>query len=269
VVLTGTPNPVFLDNPVAYSVTVTGTSSVTNPNPPTGTVTFMDGNYTLGTATLVSGVASITATPWKNVGTHNIVAEYSGDGSYSPASSNVVAEVVEDFSIAVPNPASAALYPGATGTFVIPFSPVNGGTFPAAVALSVSGAPAGSAVTLSSSTLAAGAGTTNITLTVTPASLTASAKPAPGLGSKLAPISFALLLLPVFGIRRMRKTWQRYLAVLILLVGGLAATAGLSGCSSTPSGYFGQGGSIYDYNVTVTGTVGGLTHSTVITLTVN
>jgi hypothetical protein len=178
---------------------------------------------------------------------------------------------VEDFTIAVPNPASAILNPSGTGTFAIPFSPTGGATFPGTVTLTVTGVPLGGSATLSANTIASAASATSIVLTVVapPASyIQNAANHTPSLGAKVAPIAFAVLLLPLFGLRRMRKTWMRYLTVLILLAGSLAATGALSGCATKPSGYFGQG-TTYDYNVTITGTAGGLTHSTVVTVTVN
>ena len=88
------------------------------------------------------------------------------------------------------------------------------------------------------------------------------------LAARLAPIAFALLLLPLFGFRRARKAWQRYIAVLVLLVGSLAAAAGLTACTNTPSGYFGQV-TTYDYTVNITATSGGISHSTRVLVTVN
>jgi hypothetical protein len=175
-----------------------------------------------------------------------------------------------DFTFAVPNPASAVVNPLGTAVFTISVSPVGTSTFVLPVNFAITGAPAGSTATLSASTISAGASATALTLTLVapPISSTAAANHPPSLGAKIAPIAFAVLLLPLFGIRRMRKTWMRYLTVLILLAGGLIATTALSGCSTTPSGYFGQG-TTYDYTVTVTGTAGGLTHATSVLVTVN
>jgi hypothetical protein len=78
-----------------------------------------------------------------------------------------------------------------------------------------------------------------------------------------------LLLLPIFGFRRGRKTWQRYLALLVLIGGSLAVAAGLSACSAA-SGYFGQ--NPISPTLTVTGTATGpsgtLIHSTSVTLNI-
>jgi trimeric autotransporter adhesin len=61
---------------------------------PTGTVTFENGSTNLGTATLVNGVATLQYSQLP-VGSSNIVAAYSGNGNYNPATSAVVTERVK------------------------------------------------------------------------------------------------------------------------------------------------------------------------------
>lgn len=65
---------------VVPSATPTLTATVTGSGypDPTGSVVFLDGSTTLGTATLSSGTASITAGPF-SAGTHQITATYQGD----------------------------------------------------------------------------------------------------------------------------------------------------------------------------------------------
>ncbi|QEE27126.1 hypothetical protein FTW19_03310 [Terriglobus albidus] len=65
---------------VVPSATPTLTATVTGSGypDPTGSVVFLDGSATLGTATLSSGTASITAGPFSS-GTHQISATYQGD----------------------------------------------------------------------------------------------------------------------------------------------------------------------------------------------
>jgi len=175
-----------------------------------------------------------------------------------------------DFTIGVPTPASAVLNPGGVGNFSFTVAPVGSTNFLAPVTFTIVGQPVGSTVTFTPASIATGALSTNVVMTVTaPMIVTSANHPAESLGRKLAPISFALLLLPLLGVRRMRRTWQRYLALLIMLVGGFAATSALTGCSTTPSGYFGQG-TIYDYNIIVTANSLGVAHSTTaINITVN
>ena len=83
----------------------------------------------------------------------------------------------------------------------------------------------------------------------------------PGLGRTLAPVAFALLLLPLAGLRKGRRRMTRLLLGLLLLGG---AMAGLSGCGS--SGYFGP--PVQSYNITVTASSGTIAHTATVTLTV-
>jgi len=70
--------------------TLSGThpaDSIPTPGTPTGTVTFMDGDTTLGTGTVnSSGVATMNTTSLA-VGAHNITAVYSGDATYDTSTS--------------------------------------------------------------------------------------------------------------------------------------------------------------------------------------
>ena len=87
----------------------------------------------------------------------------------------------------------------------------------------------------------------------------ASLHGAPSIGGKLAPLSLALLLLPLAGRRRRR--FARLLALLFLL-GGVVATATLTGCGgrSLPPPQ--------SYDVTITASAGNLLHSTTVTVEV-
>jgi hypothetical protein len=256
---------VFILNNVTYTATVAGVGTGATP---TGTVTFYDGATALGTVTLTAGVATLTAAPTTAV-THSITAVYNGNTNYLTKTSNTVSLVAVDFTIAVSSgaPSTASVLPGTTASYDLVVTPVGAATFPAVINLAGAGAQTGVTVTLTPSSTAAGAGATNTLLNVpTINSLVASNNKKEDLGRKLAPFSLALLLLPLMGIRRGRKMWQRFLSVVLLLVGGLAASAALSGCSSVPSGYFGQSPS--SYTIVVTGTSGPLTHSTSVTLTI-
>ena len=174
---------------------------------------------------------------------------------------------MQDFVFGTITPASAEIYPGSVATFSVTINPTAGTTFPAAVALTLTGQPSNVTATLSTTTLASGSAATAVQLVLN-VPLNFASNQTPSIGWKAAPFALALLL-PLFGIRRMRKSWMRYMMLLIVLLGGLAATAGLSGCGTKPSGYFGQGGTTYDYNVTITGTSGGLSHSTVVHIQIN
>jgi hypothetical protein len=79
-------------------------------------------------------------------------------------------------------------------------------------------------------------------------------------------VYYALLLLPFFGSRRLRrklKTMPGGIAGLLLAMALLGGTVATTSCGG---GYF--GGAPHQYTIMVTGTSGMLHHSTSVTLTV-
>ena len=86
---TASPNPAFAGNGVTFSVTVAGSS-------PTGTVQFTaDGSALAGCAGVtLSGSRATCPTSALMVGTHAIVAKYSGDSSNAASTSATLTEVV-------------------------------------------------------------------------------------------------------------------------------------------------------------------------------
>lgn len=92
-----------LPNPSVFGQSVTATAMVSATPPgsgtPTGTVTFLDGLTSLGTANLASGQASFPISSL-TAGQHSITATYSGDGSFSQ-NSGVVGIIVNKASTAM------------------------------------------------------------------------------------------------------------------------------------------------------------------------
>ena len=78
-------------NPSNFGNLVTLTSTV--PTAATGTINFIDGTSSLGLIAVTSGTATIS-TSTLAVRTHSITAVYSGDSTYSPATSTVLSQVV-------------------------------------------------------------------------------------------------------------------------------------------------------------------------------
>jgi hypothetical protein len=79
-------------------------------------------------------------------------------------------------------------------------------------------------------------------------------------GRKLVPVAFALLLLPLAGTRRMRRNGRwlgRFFCLLLLALGGIAATTALSGCGSN-SGGTKKTTTGTEYTITVQATSGGV-----------
>jgi len=79
-------------NPSSFNQNVTLTASVT-PSTATGTVTFKDGVNTLGTGTLISGVA-IFSTPSLPSGVRSLTAVYGGDSSFASSTSSPLSQTV-------------------------------------------------------------------------------------------------------------------------------------------------------------------------------
>ncbi len=263
VTLTSSVNPILLDNPTILTATLISTGT-----PPTGTVSFFDGNTPIGTGVIVNGIVSISAS-FVYAGTHTLSAAYSGDAANAPATSPGFAQTVADFTLTVAPGSSSTgtTIAGGTATFSLVVTPIITTTLPAPVTLTVTGLPANDIGTLTATTIAAGSVTTPVAFSVTAGTIVGALhlQPRPPHRSVLgyAPVSLALMVLPLAWFRR-RKRFGSILASLCLL---FALTAGLTGCiSAANTGYYGQ--TPQTYNLTVTATSGNLTRSTYLTLTV-
>ena len=93
--LTSSANPVASGQPVTFTAHVTSTQSGT----PTGTVFFIDGTTTIGTA-LLDGTAHATFTISTLAGgTHTITAVYSSDPKFVSSTSSAISQVVTGGSV--------------------------------------------------------------------------------------------------------------------------------------------------------------------------
>jgi len=102
--LTSSTNPTTFGQPVTFTATISPCCTAT------GTVTFFDGNSTLGSGPLVylsqSGIVRATFfTSNLSVGTHSITASYGGDGHSNGSTSAVLTQTIWTISLtSSPNP---------------------------------------------------------------------------------------------------------------------------------------------------------------------
>jgi len=178
--------------------------------------------------------------------------------------------VVEDFTISSSG-TSAVVSPGGSVSYALTVTPLSPAiTFPTAINLSANGLPQGATYSFSPAAVAEGAGATAVALTVQLPRAASAQQPAGGIGSqfspKIAPLALGLLLLPFAGrLRRSGKRMGRAMPVVLLLVAVAFAVIGLGGCGSTNALIRPAQQS---YAVTVIGTSGSLSKSTIVTLIV-
>jgi hypothetical protein len=159
ITLTGTPNPVFLHNPITF------TSTVTSPaGNPTGTILFLDGGVPLTTVPLASGSATLI-TSTLALGPHLLTAVYSGDPFFAAATSTQLRVLVEDFSLILHNP-DLTIPHGGTAIYNLTVTTVGGASMASTIQFAIAGAPDHSKITFSPAILATNSGTTDITLTI-------------------------------------------------------------------------------------------------------
>lgn len=256
-----------------------------------GSVTFMDGDHSIGSALLdADGEATYTVKALPQ-GIRNITAIYEGDqahrGSESEAAAvSSVTSGVPAFTLSAA-PSSLSVTVGSTVSTVITATPENG--FNQSIALSCSGLPyqstscvfTPSSVTPGAPSTSAPNGTAaSSTLTIiTQAPSGAELQPLPG-GPKSKPL-YALILpggLALAGLAGLRKRYfgaVRFFGLTAML---LAAGIGLSSCAARynyyhkpPSGNPGTPTGIYTVTVTgITGTGSNLTTGSVnLTVAIN
>ncbi len=257
---------------------VTFTANVTAPSPnATGTVTFMEGTTILGSAplsanggvvvTLTTNANAAYATTGLATGLHQIVAVYSGDGTFAPSTSAPAPNTVEDFTNTNTGAASQSMFPGAATSYTFTLAPVSATTFLNDVTVAVDGLPAGSTYTFTPATIKAGSGSTQVVLNVQiSSSLSArnslpNKSPAP---RNELPVALGMLGLVGLGAaRKLRHKMPRALLLVLLTLGSLLPIAALSGCAG---GYFALNPTTFP--LTVTGTEGPIQHAATASLIV-
>ena len=253
---------------------VTLTATVSGASVPAGSVSFMDGTTQLGTATLSNtGTATLTISTL-SVGSHSITAVYAGSVDFAGSTSSAITETVQDFNFTATGGNTTAtvlsttVQPGNTAIYTVQFAPTGGSTFPSAVALTLTGLPAGATYTISPSTIPAGSGTTTVTVTVntTKQQTTASSSSPKGDIGFPKPLALAMFL-PLLGTRKLRRALRAQMktSTLMLVLLGLLTVTGMTACGGG-SGFFSQ--APQTHLMTLTGTSGALHHSVTLNLTI-
>ena len=253
ITLTSSANPVFM----TYSVSFTA-SRPSYASSETGTMTFYAGSTAIGTATVSGGSATLTTTSLA-AGMQSITAVYSGDADYGPATSNAVAETVQDFTLTFAGGnGSVTAQPGGKATFSLVVTPTNGNLLPAAVTLSASNLPVDMTASFSPATISSGSAATTVTMTITLPGKSANERPRSPFGGGAMPVTLGLMLLPF--VRRMRKARARLARLMVLLVICATIAVGFMGCGTktTPQ----------NFSFSVTAVSGALSHSLTPGLTV-
>ncbi len=247
---------------IAYGLNVTMTATVASSTTgvPTGTIKFLDNGNIIGSATLSNGVATFTSAGL-SVGTHVIVAVYSGDTDFAPntasaaTGANTIVITPLDFSLQVTSAGTVEGTYGTTRQFTLHIAPI-GGTYPGDVQFTTNdNGPLLSTYTFSPATVSKTGGPADIVLTVATRKLASNED----LSSKLSHVALGLFLLPLLGLRYSRRTSKKLARIItnsVLLLLSLGAIGTMTGCGS---GYFD-----HTYPITITATSNGIQHSVVV-----
>ncbi len=236
-----------------------------NAAPPSGKVTFKTSSNTIGSAIIdATGVATITMT--LQTQTESIVASYNGDDSYASSDSlatNITGGAATQFTMVL-DPPNASLQSKQRTTVNLTLSSIKG--FTDMMQFGCLGLPYAATCTFSKpqGTLPAD-GTMTVQVVVDTGDPLGSG--AQATASNRTPSNIVLAFLPLgllagFALRR-RK---RILPGLLLLLIGIAATAGMTGCAGLQS--TGTPAGTYSFKVTASGQGTGATKAAVMNLTV-
>lgn len=252
-------NPIFTSNPFTFTATLTTQAAA--PSAPTGAVSFYDGTTLLGTGVVTASVATYTmAAPASGV--HSITAVYSGDTNYTAATSPVLSEVIQDFTLTLSGggrTAGTVTVPlGGQANYPLVITPVGGVTLPAVVNMSLTGLPPGMTAIFSTPVVEANSPTANVALRVLMPGNSALQPPPGPFGGRSLPVALGLILLPLAG--KLRRDAHRFRAMAVLALAGAALAVGLTGCQITFTPQ--------SFPLTITATSGTLSHSTTVNIIV-
>jgi large repetitive protein len=249
---------------VATVVGITSTTPI-----PTGTVTFVSGNTTLGTATLNASGAG-TLNPQLPATASTIVANYSGDAVHSPSSSVAVTITGTplDFGVAL-SPPKVTLAAGQNATITVTVTSNNG--YSDTIGLGCSSLPTAVNCHFAKNNVALKAGgSASVQLTIDTNNPLAGGSSAMNSSPSTRGFSLAGLFLPsglLFGCilwRSKKRNPALFTAVLVLLLSSAFLITGCSGGFTQSSAAPGT----YNIEITALGVSSNVAHYQPLTLTI-
>lgn len=242
------PSPTSLLQFSTETLTATITSNTTGV--PTGTASFYNGSTLLGTSSLNSSGVATFVSATLGVGSYNLTAVYNGDGNYatstSSASSFAVNPDPEDFELSVGS-SSVAIASGSTVQTTIYVTPTN--TLADTLTFSCSGLPQYATCTFGPPSTLTVAATTNLQTywqqpipvvvtfwsNVAPnTSVAATQQPQSRMPYSTLAFGCPIVLIGLGSLTGLRKKLYGRIAMSVLfLVALAAASAAISGCSSS------------------------------------
>jgi hypothetical protein len=229
----------------------------------------LNGSAVIGSGALNNGVATLTISTLP-LGAQSIKAAYSGTASYGTSASATLTETVApdpDFTLTTTGASVLAIVPGSTASFGFLVTP-QPSPFTGAIALAVTGLPAGATASFTPSSVTPSGTPIAFTMTVKTAPLAVLLNHGSRIGGSLA---LTLLFLPWLNAGR-RKVIGRSarLASTVLACLGIGSLLALLGGCGSANGFFGQAPQTYTLTVTGTSTNAAgatITHSTTVNLT--
>ena len=262
---------------VNLTCAVTGPAGATSP----ATCSFASGTVTVTGATALTDTLTVATTSTTTTGTYTVTATGTS-GAITQTTTVTVNVAAAPASFALTNGGAITVSRGATtgNTSTITVTPSGGFTGSVMLTAALSSSPSGASnlptfgfgTTSPVSITGTTAGTGTLTVLTTAATSGALVRPKVTDSPWYAAGGAALACLVLVGIPARRRRFRSILGILFLLA---FFASGVLSCGSGKSGKSGGGGSgnagttAGSYAVTVTGTAGSITKTTVVNLTVN
>jgi DNA-binding beta-propeller fold protein YncE len=223
--------PVLSFTPIAAQTYGAPPFAVSATSASTGAVTYAVAS---GPATISGNMVTLTG-----VGTVVLSASQAASVNYTSAmitTSFTVASSTSPFTLTSgAGTGSATVSPGGAATFGLMLTPGAGTTLLDAITFTTTGLPTGAIATFSPATVAAGSGSTSVTLTIQTSNSQTAHNEKPFAGGPLAPVALGFLLLPVLGVKSVRRRLlqtPRLPVVLAFAALSLGVAMSLIGCSN-------------------------------------